>query len=37
MKLCTLFEKLPYLVETKGNMVTEIEAICSDSRKKVEN
>ncbi|MGN1369923.1 MAG: UDP-N-acetylmuramoyl-L-alanyl-D-glutamate--2,6-diaminopimelate ligase [Aristaeellaceae bacterium] len=36
MKLCTLFEKLPYLVETRGNMVTEISALCSDSRKKPE-
>ena len=36
MKLCTLFEKLPYLVETKGNMVTEIGELCSDSRKQVD-
>ncbi len=33
MKLCTMFEKLPYLVETRGNMVTEIGDLCSDSRK----
>lgn len=33
MKLCTMFEKLPYLVETRGNMVTEIGELCSDSRK----
>ena len=37
MKLCTLFEKVPYLVETRGNMVTEIGELCSDSRAKVEN
>ena len=37
MKLCTLFEKVPYLVETRGNMVTEIGELCSDSRKKVVN
>ena len=37
MKLCTLFEKVPYLVETRGNMVTEIGELCSDSRKKVGN
>lgn len=37
MKLCTMFEKLPYLVETRGNMVTEIGELCSDSRKRTEN
>ena len=36
MKLCTMFEKLPYLVETRGNMVTEISTLCSNSREKVE-
>lgn len=36
MKLCTMFEKLPYLVETRGNMVTEIATLCSNSREKVE-
>ena len=36
MKLCTLFEKLPYLVETRGNMVTEIATLCSNSREQVE-
>ncbi len=37
MKLCTLFEKVPYLVETRGNMVTEIETLCSNSREQVQN
>lgn len=37
MKLCTLFEKLPYLVETRGNMVAEIDTLCSNSRQKVKN
>ena len=37
MKLCAMFDKLPYLLETRGNMVTEIGELCSDSRKKVQN
>ena len=37
MKLCAMFEKLPYLLETRGNMVTEIGELCSDSRKQVKN
>ena len=32
MLLRKLMENMPYLVETKGNMVTEIGALCSDSR-----
>ena len=34
MKLSVLFEQLPYLVETRGNMDTEIAALCSNSREK---
>ena len=34
MKLSKLFEQMPYLVETRGNMDTEIAALCSNSREK---
>ncbi len=34
MKLSMLTEQLPYLVETRGSMDTEIAALCSNSREK---
>ncbi len=34
MKLSTLIENLPYLLETRGDMNTEIAALCSNSREK---
>ena len=37
MKLSMLFDHLPYLVETRGNMDVEITALCSNSREKTEN
>ncbi len=36
MQLRVLTENLPYLAETKGNLDTEILALCSNSREKVE-
>ncbi len=37
MKLSALFENLPYLVETRGNMDIDIAALCSNSREKTAN
>jgi len=36
MKLSMLIEQMPYLADTRGDMNTEIAALCSNSREKVE-